>query len=131
MQKYILKRSINSIVNQTIGFENIELILVDDNSSDSSKNILYEYSNNYPNIKVFFSEENHGFPGYGRNIGLKNASADYIMFIDNDDEYENDFCEKVYDIIKSKNCDVVLVNYNIFNNNSNVIQKDYFFQILF
>ena len=52
-EKY-LKRSINSIINQTIGFENLQLLLIDDNSSDLSKDIIKEYSDEYSNIFPFF-----------------------------------------------------------------------------
>ncbi|MDO5849567.1 MAG: glycosyltransferase family 2 protein [Methanobrevibacter sp.] len=89
--------AIDSIVNQTFGFENIELILVDDNSTDNSCDIINEYSDKYDNIIPFFSDENHGFPGFGRNVGINLASADYLMFIDNDDVYTPDFCRRVYD----------------------------------
>ena len=115
-EKY-LKRTINSIINQTIGFDNIELILVDDNSSDSSKKIIEEFSDQFPNIVPFYSQVNHGFPGYGRNVGIKNASADYIMFIDNDDEYELDFCETIYNSIENLGCDVVSTNFSILEEN--------------
>ena len=111
-----LKRTITSIINQTIGFENIELILVDDNSSDSSKDIINTFSSQYSNIISFFSEKNHGFPGYGRNVGIKHATAEYIMFCDNDDEYELDFCEVVYNIIKNEDFDVVSTNYSMLEN---------------
>lgn len=126
-EKY-LKRAINSLINQTIDFKNIELILVDDNSSDSSKDIIKEYSSNYDNIKPFFSDKNHGFPGYGRNVGIKNATADYIMFMDNDDEYEPEFCEIAYGAIKNEQCEVVLVNYTTFEN-SLVLKRDNFSNI--
>lgn len=114
-EKY-LNRCIDSIINQTLGFENIELILADDNSSDNSKNIINEYCEKYPNIKSFFSSTNHGFPGYGRNIGLKNSTGRYIMFIDNDDTYEPDFCETMYRIIENENCDIVSSNHNCIEN---------------
>ena len=114
-EKY-LNRCIDSIINQSLGFENIELILVDDNSSDNSKNIINEYCKKYSNIKSFFSSTNHGFPGYGRNIGLKNSTAKYMMFIDNDDTYELDFCETIYNIIENENCDIVSSNYNFIEN---------------
>jgi len=115
-EKY-LERTINSIINQTIGFENIELILVDDNSSDSSRDIINAFSKKYSNIVPFFSQVNHGFPGYGRNIGIKNASANYIMFSDNDDEYEVDFCEIVYNLIEKLDCDVLSTNFTILEGN--------------
>ena len=102
-----LKNTLNSVINQTIGFENIELILVDDGSTDNSRVILKEYSKNYSNIKTIFLDENSGFPGIPRNIGIKNATSDYIMFIDADDEYFPEICDKLYNTIVLENADVV------------------------
>ena len=101
-----LDTAINSIINQSIGFENIELILVDDNSSDNSKNILLDYSNKYENILSFFSDINHGFPGYGRNVGIEKASSKYVMFMDNDDEIDAKMCEKLYDATVKYDADI-------------------------
>ena len=101
-----LESAINSIIGQSIGFENIELILVDDNSSDNSKNIIMSYSNKYENVSSFFSDVNHGFPGYGRNVGICNASSEYVMFMDNDDELDLQMCEKLYDAIVKSNADL-------------------------
>jgi len=56
-EKY-LKRTINSIINQSIGFENIELILVDDNSQDNSKSIIEEYVAKYDNVIGIYSNNN-------------------------------------------------------------------------
>ena len=109
-EKY-LENAINSVINQTIGFENIELILVDDCSTDNSRNIVEEYSNNYPNIKKIFLEKNTGCPGIPRNIGIKNATSDYIMFIDNDDEYLPEICDKLYNTLIREDADVVACNY--------------------
>ena len=101
-----LKKTINSVINQTIGFENIELILVDDNSSDNSKEIISDYANKYKNIVYFISDKNHGFPGFGRGFGTEIASSKYVMFIDNDDEFEIDMCKNLYDAIESYDCDI-------------------------
>lgn len=114
-----LERTINSIINQSIGFENIELILVNDNSSDSSKKIIEDFVNKYPNIKSFHSTTNHGYPGYGRNVGLKLASSQYIMFIDNDDEYQEEYCEIMLNALNNENCDVVCANYMIKHKSGN------------
>ena len=103
-----LENAINSVINQTIGFENIELILVDDCSTDNSKSIMEEYSNTYSNIKSIFLEENSGWPSIPRNVGIKNATSDYIMFIDNDDEYFPEICDKLYNTIISENADIVV-----------------------
>ena len=105
-----LKVTINSVINQTIGFENIELILVDDCSTDNSREIIEEYSNAYSNIKPIFLEENTGCPGIPRNIGIKNATSDYIMFIDNDDEYFPEICDKLYDAMIMEDADIVVCN---------------------
>lgn len=104
-EKY-LKRTINSIINQSIGFENIELILVDDNSQDNSKSIIEEYVAKYDNVIGIYSNENHGFPGFGRNNGIEIASGQYIMFSDNDDEHDKDLCLKLYEAIVSEDADI-------------------------
>ena len=75
------------------------MILVDDKSTDNSRNIIEEYSNIYYNIKPIFLEETSGCPGIPRNVGIKNASFDYI---DNDDEYFPEICDKLYNTIISE-----------------------------
>ena len=105
-EKY-LEETLNSIMNQSIGFNNIELILVDDLSTDNSKKIIEKYAETYNNIVPLYSSKNHGHPGFGRNIGLKKATADYIMFMDNDDEIDKDMCKKLYETITAENADIV------------------------
>ena len=105
-EKY-LERTIKSIINQSIGFENIEVILVDDNSSDNSKSIIEEYVAKYNNMVGIYSNKNHGFPGFGRNKGIEIASGQYIMFSDNDDEHHKDLCLKLYNAITLEDADVV------------------------
>ena len=102
-----LENTITTVINQSLGFDNIELILVDDNSSDSSRQIIENYSEQFDNVVPYYSNKNHGFPGFGRNMGLKLASADYVMFLDNDDEYDKDICKKLYETITSENVDLV------------------------
>ena len=82
-----LKRAMDSLLNQTFGFENIEVLLVDDFSTDNTRQLILDYANQYDNIKHIFLESNSGSAGKPRNIGIKHATADYIMFLDNDDEY--------------------------------------------
>lgn len=107
-----LKNAINSVVNQTIGFENIELILVDDNSTDNSKQIVNDYADEYDNIKPIFLKENSGSPSHPRNIAIDNATAPYMMFLDNDDEYFTDYCEVLYNSIVSNEVDIVNCNHS-------------------
>ena len=111
-----LMNAVNSVINQTFGFENIELILVDDNSSDSTKEILNELSSNYENIKAIFLDNNSGSPSKPRNVGIKEAKSDYIMFLDNDDTYCPDFCEKMYETIEYYDADFITCrNYDMVN----------------
>ena len=122
VEKFIHK-TVNSIKNQTIGFENIELIIVDDNSTDSTKSILNEYEEKYPNVKCFYLKENTGSPSSGRNIGMDNASSKYIMFLDADDVYRDSMCEVLYKTIEEYNADIVTCRFYISQDGKNLKEK--------
>lgn len=113
-EKYI-SRCVNSVINQTIGFENIELILYDDASTDGTKDIIQKYSEEYSNIKPIFSNTNSGNPGKGRNEGIKYATSPYIMFLDHDDEYDSDICNVLFNEINAENVDIVACSALNFN----------------
>lgn len=102
-----LKKCIESVINQTLGFENIELILYDNASSDSTRKIIQSYSNNFENIIMHYSDIDSGFPGTGRNKGIEVATSEYIMFMDSDDEYDLQMCEKLYNVIINEKADLV------------------------
>ena len=70
---------LDSLVKQTL--DDIEIITIDDNSTDNSLNILLDYARKYPNIKVYHNEKNIG-QGASRNRGLKFATGEYIGFVD-------------------------------------------------
>ena len=108
-----LSNTIESIISQSFGFENIEVILIDDKSTDNSANIIKEYANKYENIKGIFLDKGSGFPGKPRNIGLNVASSEYIMFLDSDDYLESDACEKLYNVIVEENADIVSGSFTI------------------
>ena len=103
-----LKRAVDSLLNQTIGFENIEVLLVDDFSTDNTGQVILDYAKQYDNIKYIFLESNSGSAGKPRNIGIKNASADYIMFLDNDDEYVPEACEILYNKILESDVNLII-----------------------
>ena len=65
-----IKRCIDSVINQTLGFSNIELIIYDDASTDNTSKILKEYDKKYDNIVLILSDENSGNAGKGRNEGI-------------------------------------------------------------
>lgn len=120
-----LGKCLNSLINQTIGFENLEIIFVDDCSSDNSFKLIQNYTKKYDNIKLFQSEWNSGSAGHPRNIGLKHASADYIMFLDPDDLLFEDACEKLYINIINADADLVSGNYVKISNGEEVKLMDF------
>ena len=85
-EKY-LNDSIDSIINQSIGFENIQLILVNDGSIDNSEQICLKYKKNYPN-NIIYIKVVHGGPSKARNIGLSYAKGTFINFLDSDDKWD-------------------------------------------
>ena len=106
-----LNEFLDSMKSQSIGFENIEVIFVDDNSNDDyTLDLLKKFSNDYENVKVEFLDVNSGFPGTGRNTGLNLSTSDYVIFADHDDTYtENAFevmCDKIADN------DMLISNFN-------------------
>lgn len=108
-----LSNAIDSIINQTIGFENIELILVDDASTDCSKDIIMEYQKKYDNIKLIGLKSNSGLPGKPRSLGIDYASSDYLVFLDSDDTYLKEAFEILYDVIQRENADFAIASHYI------------------
>lgn len=105
-----LKAALDSIISQTIGFENLEVIMVDDCSTDNSWSIMLEYSEKYDNFKAIRLDQNSRTAGKPRNVGLDNATADYILFLDSDDEFIEDICERLYNKLIEEDADAVTAN---------------------
>lgn len=89
-EKYI-KKCLESITNQT--YKNIEIIVINDGSTDNSENIIKEFAKKEKRIKVF--TQSNGGVSKARNQGLKYASGEYILFVDADDYVEADYVEKM------------------------------------
>lgn len=102
-----IEEAFESVKNQTIGFENVEWLLVDDCSTDGSYELLCEWAETYPNLKVLRTPSNTGTPAGPRNIGLDNATAPYVMFLDNDDAFFPNAMKALYDEIERTGVDVV------------------------
>ena len=91
-EKY-LTEAIDSVVTQTINFsQNIQLILVNDGSSDESESICKEYEKKYPFNVMYIAQQNLGVSA-ARNTGLNHAIGEYIAFLDSDDKYDTQFFE--------------------------------------
>ena len=98
-----------------LGIENLEVIMVNDGSTDESPAIMQKYACEYSNFKIINLENKSGAAGKPRNEGLKAATAPYIMFLDPDDIYDKRACEVMYNTITSKKCDIVNVLCDIIN----------------
>lgn len=106
-EKY-LKRCFDSILNNN--YSNIEIIVINDGSSDNSQKIIDEYVKKYPKIFISIIQKNQGI-GATRNNGLKKATGKYIMFIDNDDYIDNDYFIKHINKVLKNDYDVVISGY--------------------
>ena len=99
-------------------FESIEVILVDDKSSDKTPDMINELSQKYENVKSIILEENTGTASGPRNRGIEESSADYVIFLDNDDILYPQMCQKLYEIIENEEADIVNCRYNIDEKNT-------------
>lgn len=110
VEKFI-GETLESVINQT--FEDMEIICVNDGSSDGTLDILKEYSNNDGRIKIIDKE--NGGVGSARNRGLDAAKGKYIIFLDSDDMLDLNALSELYDIANEKNTDLIMfrsVNFN-------------------
>lgn len=98
-----LKKTIDSIIGQSIGFENIELLIVDDKSADNSRSIIYDFSEEYKNIIPVFLKDNTGSPAEPRNLGIQLAKGKYSIFIDSDDWFDLNGIEALYNLLEETN----------------------------
>lgn len=107
--KATLDACLQSINNQT--YTNLEILLVDDGSSDGSLSLCNLYSERDSRIKVLH-QDNKG-PSAARNLGLSQATGDYISFLDSDDEIECSYFETLLGMIKASKADVSAISYSI------------------
>ena len=102
-----LPRCIDSLISQTI--KDIEIIIINDGSTDNSQSIIDEYANNHPHIVTLF-QNNNGVSA-ARNLGIKSARGKYIGFVDSDDWCEITMFEKLYNLVKVHESDIACCNY--------------------
>lgn len=107
-EKY-LDESIKSLINQTI-FDKLEIIFIDDGSTDRSFEIINGYTEKFSNMKLF-TQSNHGV-SYARNRGIEKSKGEYIAFFDADDIAESNLYEKLLFLMQSENADMSTVNFS-------------------
>ena len=110
-QQY-LEQCLDSVVNQTL--QDIEIICVDDGSTDNSFGILQSYADKDRRIRVFHHETAKSALG-ARKTGVLEATGEYIMFLDADDYYSFDACELVYNEIVKQGVDILHFSMDIVN----------------
>lgn len=118
VEEYI-RQCLDSILIQT--YTNIEIILIDDGSTDGSGHIVNKYARRDSRIKVFY-QANKGLSA-ARNLGLDNATGDYILFVDSDDFVEKDFVKIALMEIISHNVEIATFGYNLIMPHDGIIIK--------
>lgn len=115
-QKY-LPKCIFSVINQT--YRDLEIILINDGSTDESKKICNKYAKRDDRIRVIH-KENQGV-SHTRNLGIEEANGDYIFFMDSDDFIDPNSIEELYKNIEE--ADIVKMSYNIVDSHNNILDK--------
>lgn len=113
-----LYKCLDSVVNQT--YKNLEIILIDDGSTDSSSSICMNYAEIHSNITYIRSL--NGGPSKSRNIGLEVSSGEYITFVDSDDYLELDIYQKVIDSFRD-DIDIVSFGVRTLNVNNKILSE--------
>lgn len=111
-QEPYIEACIKSLINQTL--TNIEIIFVDDFSTDRTVSIINRYAKKDKRIKLIKFKENLG-TCMARKEAVKASIGKYIMFCDSDDEFELNACEKAVELIKKHNVDILQFGTNIIN----------------
>ena len=115
-EKY-LKKCLKSILNQT--YKNLEIIIIDDKSTDKSLEIINSFKNTDKRIKVYTHK--HSNISSIRNYGLKKVTGSYVLFIDSDDYIEKNMIEILYENLKIAHADISICNYNNKDSEKNFI----------
>lgn len=120
VEKY-LSKCLNSLINQTL--REIEILCVDDGSTDNSAKILENFVQKDCRVKVF-SQKNSG-QSVARNVAIEHASGEYLGFVDSDDWVDSDYFEKLYNAAKENDCDIACAGFKRCKRFRSPIRKAY------
>ena len=118
VERYIIK-CIDSVIFQT--YTNLEILLIDDGSTDESGKICDTYVKKDKRIKV--SHKTNGGLSSARNCGLNHATGEYIAFIDSDDFVKNNFIQTLYERIIIEKSDIAVCNFDYVDENGNIVPE--------
>ena len=123
-----LDDTINSLLNQTIDFKEIQIILVNDGSKDNSESICLKYKNIYPD-NIIYAKIPHQGVSKGRNVGLSYAQGLYINFLDSDDKWDSQALENINIYFNLyKDVDIISGRMKYFESKNNYHFLDYKFE---
>lgn len=115
-----LRRCVDSVIGQQS--VELEIILVDDGSTDASPSICDDYANKYPNVRCKHTK-NSG-PATAKNIGYELATGNYVVFIDSDDKIKPDMLKKMLNMAYKHSADIVCCNYVQVDEQGNISHTD-------
>ena len=129
VEKY-LRQCLDSILQQT--YQNLEIIIINDGSTDGSDAICREYAGKDSRIS-YFAKENTGISDT-RNVGIRQATGEYVTFVDSDDWVEHTYVEELHDKLKAYDADIAITNYYLFNEADSlfyfyITDEDYYEQV--
>jgi len=115
-----LEKCLNSLVNQTL--EEIEILVINDGSTDDSQKIIDEFQKKFPQKIKAFSKENGGLSD-ARNFGIERASGNFLAFVDSDDYISENMLQEMYDLAIKNEAELVICNLQKVDEHGNVTQK--------
>ncbi len=120
-----LRKCLDSVLNQDIPLEQMEVICVNDGSQDDSAAIAREYKKEYPDTLLVLDQENQG-PSGARNNGMRHATGKYLCFVDPDDFVEPNIYGKLVQQMEDEQLDMLRFNYQSVDENYQSIDKPAF-----
>ena len=118
VNKQFLIKALDSIANQT--YKNVELVIVDDGSTDETHAVCQDYLKAHPELRVQYLRKANGGQSCARNFGARASQGDYIGFLDQDDEWYENKLEKVIPWLANKTIDVLYTDADNIDGDDNV-----------
>lgn len=122
MEKY-LRRCLDSLIIDEEGMKQLEVLVINDGSKDSSSQIAHEYQDKYPDTYRVIDKENGNY-GSCINRGLKEATGKYVKVLDADDYFDNLSVSKYQECLKKINADLIITNYNIVDESGRITREN-------
>lgn len=123
--KNFIEKCLENCMNQT--FKDIEIIVVDDKSTDNTVFLVKSFMEKDNRIKLIELDKNYR-QGYARNVAVKKSESDYIMFLDVDDAYENTCVEEMYNKISADDAEMTVCKFYTLEHSTGEVLKEHEFK---